>query len=70
MNGSCSTEIDITTGIKQWKCLCIIPMGGERCDKRTACDENLCHNGGKCKTTFEADSPFGLIDNSRSFTLL
>ena len=56
MNGSCSTEIDITTGIKQWKCLCVIPWIGERCDKLATCDGNLCHNGGACTTTAQADS--------------
>jgi len=42
---------------------CVIPFSGERCEKLATCDENLCHNGGTCTTTSQADSQLGLIDN-------
>ena len=50
-------------GNDKFSCDCVISYGGERCDKRTACDENPCHNGGTCTTISQADSQLGLIDN-------
>ena len=46
---------------------CVIPYGGERCDMLAACDGNLCHNGGACTTTAQADSQLGLIDINNRF---
>ena len=50
-------------GNDKFSCDCAIPLSGERCDKLAACDDNLCHNGGTCTTTSQADSQLGLIDN-------
>ena len=50
-------------GTDKFSCDCDIPFDGERCDMLAACDGNLCHNGGTCTTTSEADSQLGLINN-------
>ena len=48
IHGSCTTEINITTGTKEWIWLC---------------SGAICHNGGTCTTTSQTDSQLGFIDN-------
>ena len=50
-------------GTDNFSCDCIIPFGGERCEKLALCDGNLCNNGGTCTTISQSDSQLGLIDN-------
>ena len=50
-------------GNDKFRCDCVVSFDGVRCERLAACDENLCHNGGTCTTTSQADSQFGLIDN-------
>ena len=57
--GTCSDD----EGNDKFNCDCVIPWGGERCDIPAACDGNLCHNGGTCTASSQADSQLGLIDN-------
>ena len=47
----------------KFSCDCAISYAGERCDKRTVCDGNPCHNGGTCTPTSLAESQLGLINN-------
>ena len=53
INGICTTEID-EFGIKKSKCLC---------------DENLCHNGGACTSTINADIQAYVIKNADIFRI-
>ena len=48
-------------GTDKFYCDCVISFDGERCERLAACDGNLCHNGGTCTTTSQADSQLGLI---------
>jgi len=50
-------------GNDKFSCDCVIPFSGERCDMLVTYDENLCHNGGTYRTTSQADTQLGLIDN-------